>query len=265
MSQILWQTLKGQRNGMAMIGLGALAFAVLLPTTYAAFGSVIGDLMEALPAAFRALIKADGGLSATATGYIAIGYRDAVFMAIIIGAVIAASSAALAREIERGAMFLLLARPLQRYHIVLAKAGALVLMLAVIVSLSFLGTWIGVLGNGIDGVSFGALALALVNAFMLALAVGGYSFLLSALSSEGGRVISIATGLTVVFFFVDYLATLWSPARSLGPFSVFHYYDPHGVVETGSAPAAHLLVLGCVAVAGFLAAGIVFQRRDIAG
>ena len=265
MNQILWQTLKGQRNGMAMIGLGALAFAVLLPTTYAAFGSAIGDLMEALPEAFRALIKADGGLSATPTGYIAIGYRDAVFMAIMIGAVIAASSAALAREIERGAMFLLLARPLQRYHVVIAKAGALALMLAGIVSISFLGTWIGVLGNGLDGVNFGALALALVNAFMLALAVGGYSFLLSALFNEGGRVVSIATGLTVVFFFVDYLATLWSPARSLGPVSVFHYYDPHGVVETGSAPAAHLLVLGCVAVAGFLAAVIAFQRRDIAG
>jgi len=49
----------------------------------------------------------------------------------------------------------------------------------------------------------------------------------------------------------------------LGPISVFHYYDPQAVVEASSIPALHLGVLGAVALVGFVAAGIAFQRRDL--
>lgn len=263
MNLILWQTLKGQRTGLFMVGLGLLAFAVLMPTTYTAFGTALGDLIDALPEGFRALIKAQGGFSTTSTGYIAIGYRHAVFIVITMASVIAMSSGALAREIERGTMFLLLARPLQRYSIVIAKMGSLLATVAILLCMSFLGTWIGVVGNGVEGVDFKALAFALLNAFMLILAVGGYSFFISSLSSEGGRAISVAAGVTVIFFFVDFMATLWSAVSFLGPISVFHYYDPQSVVEANSIPAFHLGVLGAAALVGFVAAGVTFQRRDL--
>ena len=80
-----------------------------------------------------------------------------------------------------------------------------------LIAVSFMGSWSGVIIYGMEDVDLSSLLLVQVNAALLVLAVGGYSFLASAMSNEGGRAISLATGLTVVFFFLDYLAALWDP------------------------------------------------------
>ena len=128
----------------------------------------------------------------------------------------------------------------------------------------YLGIGSGVLAFDLPDVSLSSLSLVLANALLLALAIGGYSFLVSALTSEGGRAIAIATGISIASFFVDYLASLWDAAEFFGPLSVFHYYDPVSTVSDGALPILHLSVLGSVALAGFAAAVTAFQRRDIA-
>ena len=88
--------------------------------------------------------------------------------------------------------------------------------------------------------------------------------LLSSVSSDGGQVVSVAAGIAVVMFAVDFLAAIWSPAEPVGFLSVFHYYDPLGVSRDGALPWRDLAVLFGVAFAGFGAALVAFQRRDIA-
>ena len=73
----------------------------------------------------------------------------------------------------------------------------------------------------------------------------------------------LATGLTVAFFFMDFVAELWEPLQFLGPWTVFHYYNPTAIVQQGTVPWNHALVLIGVAAAGYAAAIAVFQRRDI--
>ncbi|MQF69743.1 ABC transporter permease [SAR202 cluster bacterium AD-804-J14_MRT_500m] len=264
MKLILWETLKGQRIGLALVALGLLAFTILIPSTFKSFGAS-GDLMNALPEAFRVIVKAQGGFPTTSTGYLAVGYRDPIFVVIMTASVIALASGALAREIERGTIFLILSRPLNRYNLLIAKLTALVFALSALIIVSLIGTAVGVAINNIESVDFVTLGLVLVNAFMVVLSVAGYSFLVSALCSEVNRAISISTGFTVVFFFTDFLATLWSSVAFLGPVSVFHYYDPLSIVETGRLPSLDIVMLGVIAVLGFFCAGIIFQRRDLAG
>ena len=264
MKLILWETLRGQRIGLALVGLGLLAFTILISSTFKSVGAA-GDLMNALPEAFRVVVKAQGGFPTTATGYLAVGYRDPVFVVMITASMIAVASGALAREIERGTIFLILARPLNRYTFLLAKLTALVVALVALILMSLAGTTIGVAINDIESVDFANLGLVLVNAFMVGISVGGYSLLVSALCSEVNRAISLSAGFTVVFFFLDFLATLWSSVAFLGPVSVFHYYDPLSIVETGKLPILDISVLGIVAILGFFCAGIIFQRKDLAG
>ena len=265
MTLILWYTLKGQRITLLLLSLGLLGFAVLIASSYDTLGDDPGSFFESLPQGFRALLKAQVGLAATPTGYLAIGYRHPVYLTILVAFTIAAASGAMAREIERGTVFLLLARPLQRYGLVLAKLAALLLALILFLSFALLGTWIGVRANDLENVDLSYMLLVQLNALFLVLAVGGYSFLISSLSNEGGRTISLATGVTVLLFFVDYIATLWSAIDFLGPISLFYYYDPVSVVDEGAISFLHLGVLGGVAVLGFTGALIAFQRRDIAG
>ena len=227
--------------------------------------SVQENLFETLPENFKTLLKTQGGLVSTPSGYLATGYRHPVYLIILAAFVIGSSSGAMAREIERGTIFLLLARPVQRHRLVIAKLAAMSLGLVLLASVSLFGSWVGVLAAGIDGVNFGYILLVQLNAVFLFMAIGGYSFLISAVSSEGGRTTVLAAGLAVVFFFADFLAALWSPVEFLGPLSIFHYYDPVSIIGRGGVLGLDLAILGIVAIIGFAAAIVAFERRDIAG
>ena len=265
MTLILLHTLRGGRLTLVLLCLGLAGFAILIAVTFSTFAEVQENLFESLPENIKTLLKTQGGLLSTPSGYLATGYRHPVYLIILAAFVIGSSSAAMAREIERGTIFLLLARPVQRHRLVIAKLAAMSLGLVLLVRVSLLGSWVGVLVAGIDGVQFRYLLLVQLNALFLFMAIGGYSFLISALSSEGGRSTALAAGLAVVFFFADFLAALWSPVEFLGPLSIFYYYDPVSIVGRGGVLGLHLAVLGLVAIVGFAAAIVTFERRDVAG
>ncbi len=139
-------------------------------------------------------------------------------------------------------------------------AGVAVLLVAV-----WLGTWVGTLITGMTGeVQMIVLSRTLVNLFALALAIGGIAVLLSSVGSDGGQVVSVAAGIAVGMFVADFIAAIWSPAEPVGVLSVFHYYDPLRVSREGTLPWRDLAVLFGVALAGFAAALVAFQRRDVA-
>ena len=264
MSPILWHTLKSQRIALSLLSLGLFGFAILIPASFGSFGGEQGSFFESLPEGVKSLLKAQGGFASTPTGFLAAaGYRHPLYLIILVGFTIASASGAIAGEIERGTIFLLLARPIHRYELVLAKLGAATLGLIMFLGVALLGSWTGALAFDLSGLSFRALLLVQLNALFLILAIGGCSFLISATSSEAGKAISLSAGLAVVFFFLDFLSSLWSAVESLGPISVFHYYDPVSIADRGYVPALHLGVLGAVAVLGFVGAVVAFNRRDI--
>lgn len=262
---ILKTTLKGHRLALALMGLALMGLGVLIPSTFTSFGVNGESLIEQMPRGVQAFLKTQGDLTPLlgAEGYMAVGYRHPIYMVVVIAFTIAAVST-LAREIEKGTIFLLLARPFPRYHLVLAKGAGLVVGLVVLLGASLAGTALGVAISDFDQpVRLSRFLLISFNAFLLFLAIGGYGFLFSALSRDGARAIVLATGLTVVSFFVDFVAELWEPLEFLGPLSVFHYYSPISVVQQGAVPWNHVLALLGVAAVGYTAAIAVFQRRDI--
>ena len=262
---ILRTTLRGHRSALVLMGLALMALGILVPSTFTSLGSDGEDLLRQLPRGIQAFFKTQGELLPVLgpEGYLAVGYRHPIYIVIPAAFAIAAASA-LAREIEKGTVFLLLARPLPRYHLVLAKGAGLLLGLIVLVGAALAGTALGIAITDIDQpVRLSRFFLVSYNALLLFLAIGGYAFLLSALSREGSRAIVLATGLTVAFFFVDFVAELWEPLEFLGPWTVFHYYSPTSVVQQGAVPWNHALVLIGIAATGYAAAIAVFQRRDI--
>ncbi len=246
--------------GLALLGLG-----VLFPSTFTSFTGNGGAIIEQMPRGMQAFLKTQGDLTPLlgAEGYMAVGYRHPIYLIVIAAFTISAGSA-LAREIEKGTVFLVLARPLQRYSLVLAKGTGLLAGLITLLGAALAGTALGVTITDLDQpVRLSRFLLISFNALLLFLAIGGYGFLIAALSSEGSRAIVLATGLTVAFFFIDYIVGLGEPLEFLAPLTIFNYYDPIGVVQQGSVPLNHLLVLLAVAAAGFAATIAVFQRRDI--
>ena len=169
----------------------------------------------------------------------------------------------MAREIEKGSIFLILSRPVPRLHMLVAKLGSLMVGLALFLAFALLGTWIGVTVYDVPDVEYVGVMRVLLNAFFLSLSLTGIAFVVSASNSDGGRAIALSAGILVVLFFIDFLASTWAVVEPIGFVSPFHYYDPVRVMSTGSVAVLHLGVLAAFAVAGLTAAAVIFNRRDI--
>ena len=159
---------------------------------------------------------------------------------------------------------MLLASPIARWRYLAAKIGVLVVGAVIIVTMSWLGSLTGALLTGMAGdVEGGTLLLAQLNELGVLVASGGIAVLLSAVNSDGGRTVSIAAGILTVMYFLDFVGAIWGPAEPLAPLSLFYYFDPLAVATNGETLLRDVLVLFGVGLAGFVAALVVFQRRDI--
>lgn len=265
MIELFRRTMIGQRTGLGAVSLGLFGISVIIVYTFKALGgaAVISDFFELLPEGMKAILHAQGGFATDAEGYLAADYRIPPYLVAISAFVIASTSGAVAREIERGTVLMLLAAPVARWRFLAAKVGALVVGIATLAVSALAGTWLGLLLTGVEGVSMATFVLIQVTTFAFAFSIGGIGMLVSSLTSDGGQAMGITTGIVVVMFFVDFLSLLWEPAELLGPLAVFHYYDPLSVSVADALPVADVLVLMTVGIVGTAAAFVVFQRRDI--
>ena len=172
---ILRKTLRGYRLSLVFMGLALMALGVLIPSTFTSFSSNGENIIEQMPRGVQALLKTQGNLTPLLgpEGYVAIGYRHPIYI-IVIAAFTMAAVSTLAREIEKGTVFLLLARPLPRYHLVLAKGAGLLVGLVVLLGAALAGTTLGIAITDLDQpVRLSRFLLVSSNALLLFLAIGG--------------------------------------------------------------------------------------------
>ena len=267
MLSVFVHSMRGYRTGIVLTAAGLFTISLLIVYIFEAFGGLEAaqQFEEFIPESLKALMKAQGGFATDANGFLATDYRHPLYLVTIAAFVIAVATGTIAAEVEHGTILMMLACPLARWRFLSAKAGAMVAGVALLLVGAWLGTWVGSMLSGLTGeVTMTVFAKVMLNAWVLALAIGGYTLVISALNSEGGQATALAAGATVGMFFLDFLATLWSPAEWLGPLSVFHYYDPLAIARDGGFPWRDVGVLMAAGVVGFGAALVLFQRRDIA-
>jgi ABC-2 type transport system permease protein len=185
------------------------------------------------------------------------------------------ASSAIAGEIDRGTMELLLAQPLTRSRVVLAHLVVDVLTIPVLCLSMWAGSWMGAGLVGmindphpqtrVDPLVF---APALMYVAALVFAVSGYTMWVSSLGRFRGRVLGLAVLSTLLQFLVNVIGQLWAPVEKLRPLTVFYYYQPQQLIlesQWHSAPQVwtRLLVLLGVGSIGYLLALWTFCRRDL--
>ena len=179
MTIVFLQSLKNQRTTILVLCLALIVFEALIAATF-------NSLYEGLPDIARDLLRAGGG---SPTAYqAAIGFRHPMFLVVVVGFVIAGLvRSCMAREIERGTAFILLARPIERYKVVLVRVATMVIVLLLMLLAAFVGVALGAQVFGLPELDYGLLALGQVNALFLLTAVAGYSLFVSSLSNDGGQ------------------------------------------------------------------------------
>lgn len=229
---------------------------------------------------------------------LSIGYVHPLVQAILCVWAVGRAAGAIAGEIDRGTMELLLAQPVARSRVILAHFLVDLITIPTLCLALWGGTWLGCWMTGpieardaseaklpfparmdpdqlrLDPGAFGA---ALVNVGALVFAVTGYTIYISSQGRFRVRVLGLAVLVTLLMFLVNVVGQMWDAAAWLRPLTVFYYYQPQQIalvgrwsVDLGSVwnggrlitiPAVGVLL--AVGAAGYGMALWSFTRRDL--
>lgn len=219
---------------------------------------------------------------------LSIGYVHPLTQTILCVWAVGRAAGAIAGEVDRGTMELLMAQPVARFRLVLAHLAVDAVTIPVLCLCLWAGTWcgVGLFGRVEPGAPAAAdtlridpmrFAPALANVAALLFAVTGYTMWLSARGRFRGKVLGVAVLVTLVQFLVNVVGQLWDAMAPLRPLTVFYYYQAQQIALKGewSVDLAGpwglgrplgvnvLAVLGAVGAAGYLLALRAFCRRDL--
>ena len=186
------------------------------------------------------------------------------------------ASAAIAGEIDRGTMELLLAQPIRRSQVILAH----LLVDLTTIPLICLCIWARQLARHLAGgparttiapqlhVDPLRFLPGLLNVALLVLAISGYTLLLSAAGRFRSKVLGLAIVITLVQFLINVIGQLWYAMNWLRPLTVFYHYQPQPMILHDDWASdldvwQHLGVLLGVGVVGYLLAWWTFCKRDL--
>jgi ABC-2 type transport system permease protein len=232
---------------------------------------------------------------------LSIGYVHPLMQTIFCIWAIGRASGAIAGEIDKGTMELLMAQPIARYRIVLAHLCVDLLTIPLLCLSLWFGSWLGAQLVGpfeVDldhfknqslpvreppaedmQVNVAAFGPGLLNIGALIFAVCGYTMWLSAAGRFHWRVMGFSVLITLLQFLVNLLGQLWDVMEPLRPFTIFYYFQPQKIIlqqphawtvdlrmwNGGQAlvQVPVLAVLLGVGIIGYLMALRTFTHRDL--
>jgi ABC-2 type transport system permease protein len=204
-----------------------------------------------------------------------IGYIHPLTQTILCVWAIGRSSGAIAGEIDRGTMELLLAQPLARGRLIAAHLCVDLLTIPLLCLALWGGTWLGCWLSGLTEnpapnlrVNPQAFAPALLSVACLLFSLSGYTLWLSSMGRSRGRVLGTAVFLTLTQFLINVIGQLWDGMKDWRPYTVFYYYQPQPMVLKAEWASnvevwQRLGVLLAVGTVGYLLALWTFCRRDL--
>jgi ABC-2 type transport system permease protein len=197
--------------------------------------------------------------------FLAVGLLHPIVLILSAVWAVGRSAGAVAGEIDRGTMELLMSQPVPRNRLVLAHLLADAILIPILCLSFYTGTQFGLWAVGPFVIDYSAVrdvmakevpaaALmglkvptepevmpvsgtaqlpALLNLAGLMFALSGITIAVSAAGQSRWKVIGIAVLVAVLMFVANVLGQLWDAAEFLRPFTVFYYYQPQKIMLRG--------------------------------
>ena len=256
---VLGMELRLRARTVLAAALGLICVSLLVGSLFPALGSSIGDLD--LPQGVSDLLG--GGQFSTIAGWLRTEIASIYGPLVFAGVAITAAAATTAGEEESGILGLVLAHPVPRTTLLLAKAGAVALEVLALTVAAFAGLAGAVLLAG-GGIGAGDLAALSIHLGFFGLVSSALAFAPAAAIGRRGLAAGIAAGVTALMFLVNGFAPAVHGLEWLKDLTTFHWYEGADPLTSGVHPA-DLAVLAA-ATAALLAVGLAgFARRDLRG
>lgn len=244
----------------------SVGISALVGLTVLAYGSV-KDQAAQLEKAFGDLSSSVGSFFGTSDMFSPVGYLNSQLyfitlpiLFILLGVTL--SSSLVSKEERHGTLELLLARPVGRTRLLLAKALAGTIVVALLGMVTTVVTIVCSLIVEID-VAPAYIALATFWMVLFSSAFGAVAFMLYAASSVTRRTAAVAA---ILLSFGGYILSSLSGMVSgltwLAKLFPYHYYDP-GEILTGNVSGGLIVYVAFLYAVSLVVALVGFRRRDI--
>jgi len=239
------------------LGLMGLALGPMFPSIE---GSLT-EMMELMPPELVAMV---GGVDMTTpSGFLSGEMFSIMAPAAVIFVAITSGAKAIAGEMEAGSIGLLMANPVSRTTIGAAKAGAMVVHVAISSLLMALGLWLGIVIAELP-VAASDLAAATLHMALLCIATGGLAMLIAVITGRRLLGLLLAAGAAFVAYLLSWLLPLSDTLEPLVGLSPWYHYNGSDPLANG-ADWPSLLILAVLAILPLWASVVAFRRRDIPG
>ncbi|MBU1149285.1 ABC transporter permease [Patescibacteria group bacterium] len=266
MLAVLLKTIKTRRVSIVIFALVVLGYAMLIGGFYPSLAENAEDFsqfMEIYPDDFMAFFGGDIMEFTTFEGFISLEYYNFVWVFVIGGLAISIATAAVAQENEKGTLELMLWQPISRTKFLSAKVIALIFILAVMTLVTVLGTFASAASSDVV-LNQGAYWTWAVVGFLFMLTFGGISFLLSVIFNERGKANLIAITFLIVSYLLNSLAEIIDKLKDFEFLSLFNYYNPLKILQTGEWPIQSIIVFVAVFIVSIALSIYIFNKKNIA-
>lgn len=248
----------------SMLIASVFQFLIIWLITGLDFGSMMNTMMAQLPARFRILFNQEFLSRFTVKGATALGLNHPLVLSLLGITAIVIPTRHIAGEIESGTLELLLSYPVKRTGLLLNlwfSANAAILLISACAGISAFSAV--ALFHHLSRELFGQIARLTLNLWLLFATIATYTLLLSVYGREGNRVGLRAAGVTLTFYFLHIVSTIWTAIDFIRPFNIFTYYQPQKVMFGERSVLLNIAVLAGTIGVCLLLSLREFERRDI--
>ncbi len=259
---LLWQFFRSHLKALTVWV--AIALGLSLATTSAAPAAVANGAMNAyidkLPESLRSMVGYTSGLGPL-DQYIVAKYAPLGALVLVLYATLLALSI-VTREVDRRTIDFLLALPVSRTQVALARLATMAVNTGVLAAVMWLALRFHLESLGLTG-SFEGYGLLLLVQWLLAMAIGCLVFLISLWIDDYGFAVKLFLGTASGAYLLEMLLRAGNISRAGRLLSPFSYADAGLIVREKAVPGADLAVLLIVIAASVAVAMPVFARKQI--
>lgn len=255
---------KNQRTILIVFSLFLAGFEVLMHwfMISSSMAQGIMQFIKIAPPAMRRFFLEDGMGMVTVDSLLSMAYTHPFILFLFI----AFPALFFQREVYstrvQGTLALILSRPISR-RVFFANIVISNLLFLMILSLSAaVGIAISYALFEVTN-SFENSMLAVVNLFLLAMAMGSISGLISIISGAVSQTAGWTAGIPLTFYLLEFLGKSMKQIAFISPVNPFHYYNPQKIIASGELPAGDVLFLAGVTFMFTAAAFVMFERKDV--
>jgi ABC-2 type transport system permease protein len=238
--------------------------------------NIVVDLKEMPGQMIQAVIGGDNIRIDHAEDMFSISYVHPLVLSILCLLAIGRAANAIAGEIDRGTMELLLAQPIRRTQVILAHLVVDAIVFPGLCLVLWTGTYCGTSWMGLQDAPRPSLRVdpfhflpGLLSMLGLLFAVSGMTMWISSLGRSRARVWGWGVSLILAMFLINVLGQVWVDQLGwMRQLTIFYYYQPQLMILQENwyrnlASLQPLLVLGGIGVTGYFLAWATFCRRDL--